>query len=195
MAEGELYPNATPTANWGLVGAPTHHEAIDEDRASPNTGDYIFANDVMGGTDIFDFANTIDDVDEITAIEVNLYYVSANADENPGGGVTVDINLGGWQGTKNISKPHLLAWEAFTWAGLSGSQADLDGLQVRIIESGFGPGKYIPDICNIYTMVIDVTYTATGPAGYQHKFLGIPSAKIGKVCGIPTANVGKIKGV
>ena len=194
MVVEDIYPNATPTANWGLTGAPTHHEAIDENRGAPNTDDRIWANDVTGGTDIFDFPNTIDDVDEITQIVVNLYYISANADENPGGGVTVDINLGGWQGTKNLSKPHELAWGAFTWAGLSGSQANLDTFQVRIIESGFSPGKYVPDMCTIYTMVVDVTYSAVA-GGWGHIFLGIPSNKIGKVCGIPTANVGKIKGV
>ena len=196
MAEEELLPDADVSIQWGETpDAADHYTCVDENVGSLNINDWIWVTGGMGNlTDILGFPDTIDDVDEVTSIEVNVYYGSMDADESPSGKVTVDINLGGWQGSKDMSKPHAAGWEAFTWTSLSGSQSDLDGLQVKFYSDGLGSGKYIGDSYQVYAVYIDVTYTPTEGV-WTHKFIGVANASIGKINGVSIANIGKVNGV
>ena len=195
MVETGILPDADITTEWAVVPTPgTHYTAVDE--YVVNTADWVWcAGGSNQGTETFGFPDTINDVDEVTQIVVNVHYSFINADESPAGSITIDVYLGGWLGTKTFTKPHG-GWEAFTWAGLSASQADLNGLQVKFYAAGLGAGKYIPDSCQVHAVNVDVTYTATGgPAGWGHKVKGVLPANIGKINGVLTANIGKVNGV
>ena len=192
MATGIL-PNADITSNWTPIPVGTHYTTVDE--YVVNTADYVYAISYPQGIETFGFPDTIDDVDEVTQIVVNVYYSTVDADEAPTGSCTIDVYLGGWLGTKSFTKPKAGGWQAFTWAGLSGSQADLDGLQVKFNAVGLGSGKYLGDVVSVHAVNVDVTYTPTAGGGWGHKVNGVLPANIGKINGVLTANIGKVNGV
>ena len=182
-----IYPNATIQEQWNSTGSPNHAE-IDE--VTPDVGDYVNAVGTTNDNkiDIYGFPNTIDDVDEVTQIAVRVYCINIDADESPAGDVgNVDIDLGGYQGAKSINKP-LNGLQTLTWTGLSGSQADLDGLEVKLSVGTLSDGKIIPGSYQIYALSVLVTYTPVA-AGYAHKVLGVLPANIGKVLVVDTANI------
>ena len=188
-----IYPNGTVQEQWDST-AGVNHTTIDE--VTPDPNDYVIAQPPTDNKiDIYSLPNTIDDVDEVTQIAVKVWCINIDADESPSGDVAnVDINLGGYQGAKSINKP-LSGLQTLTWAGLSGSQADLDGLLVKLAVGTLNAGKIIDDSYILYCMHIVVTYTPAAPAGYGHDYMGVLAANIDEVCGVPTANIDTIKGV
>jgi len=193
MVTADVIPETDILTQWYVVPAGTHESAIDEDKGSPNTGDYIRCG--IGDnnlTDSFHMDDTIQDCDEYTQVKAYIYYNNIESPLGTPRQINIYVN-GAWQAPQNIP-PQAIAWRNFTWAGLSGNQASLDDLRVKVVTGTMADDKFIPDEIRIYTMYAEVTYSVV-VVGYAHKFLGIPSAKIGKVCGIPTANIANIKGV
>lgn len=196
----ELLLNSTEQEQWSSTPVAVNHTTIDEGDPQ-NEADFVQATAAScNRIDIYGLPDTIDDVDEVTQIVVNVYYVAYDADESPAGSVgNVDIDLGGYQGAKTLIKPYasgVSGWKVLTWAGLSGSQADLDGLEIKLSVGTLNAGKYIGDFYTIYSMYIEVTYTPTGgPAGWGHKINSVLNANIGKINGVLKANIGKVNGV
>jgi hypothetical protein len=189
-----IYPNGTVQQQWNTTGTPSHAE-IDED--PPDAGDHVHANGSASDNkiDIYSFPDTIDDVDEVTQIVVRVYLYSIDADVSPSADVGyIDIDLGGYQGQKTLNKPHN-GLQTLTWAGLSGSQADMDGFELKLGVGTLNDGKYMDDSYTIYCIHVDVTYTPVAAGGWGHKFNGVAGASIGKISGVAIANVGKVKGV
>ena len=187
MVVATIRPNSTIANPW----FDAHHTYIDEEHNQPgDVGDDVLTIANKNDNDeVFTvgFPNTIDDVDEVTNITI-WTRGSSLLGTDPEIWLLLDWTTAEQQCTLDTVE----AWTSNSFNG-SWSQADLDSLQLNY-RADVDAGQKA-DGHNIDVAYAVVTYTPTGPAGYQHKFLGIPSAKIGKVCGIPTANVGKIKGV
>jgi len=183
-----LRPNGTVLMEWvdGTGHGDINNEVTDPDedittfiRATTAAGD---DNDVC----IVSFPDTIDDVDEVTNIQVKTF--GAKATDNP----EVSVNMGGWSAEPEcvLGEVPSTIWATNNFGG-SWSQADLDGLQVRYradIEEKNGLNV-------IFICYVIVTYTATAPTGYGHDFLGIPAANIDSIMGIPAANIDNICGL
>ena len=190
--------NSTEQEQWDGTGSP-NHEQIDEGDPE-NEADSLYAAGSASDNviDIYGLPNTIEDVDEVTQIEVLVWYSSLECDGTPSGNLaTIDIDLGGYQGGKTLEQDWLAGvdgWKTLTWAGLSGSQADLDGLEVKLSVGTLNDGKFIHDTFTIWSIYLKITYTAAA-AGWAHKFLGVPAANIAKVNGVAIANIASIKGV
>lgn len=196
MPSGDIVPNADILAEWSNTGG-THESCIDEG-LPPTLGDMISCSGSGSNGDIDNFnMETIDIAGgTISSIEVKIYHESwmPVCSCVP---FTVDINLGGWQGSKNYTTTEVLAWESQTWAGLAGSQADLNALQVKITAGNLQTADNcvtVHDTIWLYTVIVEVTWVAA-PVGYGHDFMGVPAANIGSVSGVPTANIASIKGV
>ena len=179
-----LRPNSTDANAWSVGD----HTDVDEEVTQPNAGnsDLLSASDAAGDdndVNTMGFPNTIDDVDEVTNITVWTNGNIVNTD-------TPEVMITGEAYVECLLTQGALVWKSNSF-DVSWNQAELDALQV----------SYRADVdlkvsgCNIDVCYVIVTYTATGGAGWGHKFLGVVGASIGKVSGIPTADVGKIKGV
>jgi hypothetical protein len=166
---------------------------VDEDKGSPDVTNQVSCSRLYPsdyGNEFFNMTS-IANVDEVTAITVYLYCFVQDTDQGTPCTKTVNIDLGGFQGTKNISTGGT-DWQDFTWSGLSGSQSDLDSLVVRLYSGEPVAGKILGDNIQIYTIYATVTYT--GGSGYGNNFNGVASANIGKISGVATANIDKVKG-
>ena len=196
MVIADVIPNVDIDTEWNTWGPGATHEArIDEDKGSPDTVDAIVCDSGDNNlTDSFHMDNTIQNCQEYTQVKVRLYQMYLISTE--GGDCKVNIYVNGsWQGDQIIHQDAIPIWRSYTWAGLSGNQASLDDLRVRVTTEMMVTGKYITDLIRVYTMYAEITYTEPVVEGWGHNFLGVPSANIGKVCGVPTANIANIKGV
>ena len=173
-------PNA-----WSIhAPGPGSFGMIDEG-AVPDIEDaigYLETNGDDNDEEVFGFGTIA--VIEVTQVVVSVYGQINGAGASP----ECDVNLGGYIGVQEIGLTTIRGWHHITFAGLSGSQADLDGLQVKLIADA----SVAKTGATIYTMYVTITYTATG---WGHKFLGVAGANIANVNGVPRANIGKIKGV
>lgn len=193
MATANLNPNGDITVQWIQIGGSTYHfQEIDEGTV-PVTTDHVYVQGVgdVGKIESFNMQSTT--VGTVTQIEVKVYTYSYLVGGSSLG--TVDIYLGSWKGTKQIINTNAVTqWTTYTWSGLSGSQAQLDALQVKFVAGDLETNSNcvtVHDYVFIYTMYVIVTYTT----GYEHDFMGVPAANIGSVSGVPVVNIASIKGV
>jgi len=194
MGSGSVVPNADITTEWLNTGG-THESCIDEG-LPPILTDMISCQGSSnnGAIDSFNMGTLDVDGGTITSIEVRVYHetwtpICACVPFN------IDINFGGWQGSKNYTTNESLGWESKTWAGLTGNQGDLDGLQVKITAGNLQTSSNcvtVHDTIWLYTLIVVITWSP--PAGYGHKVLGVLPANIGKVLGVLRVNVGKVIG-
>ena len=192
MTTADVVPNGDgATIDWSSSDT-THSTEIDEAKASPDCNDYINAVGASKANKI-DIINmsSIANVDEVTQIVVWVYWWSIGSVA-----LEMDINLGGWQSEKNIAAGGA-GWDSLTWGSLSGSQADLNGLQVKFDAGSLTDGTGcipVSDQHHVCTMYAVVTYTEAA-GGWGHKFIGVAGADIAKVSGVLIANIADIKGV
>jgi len=191
MVVGNIVPQSDNSIQWSVPSAGTHFDDIDE--APATQADYIQATESGGDdNDIDDFNfTTIDPIEEVTQVEIKVNGLIVGTGLDP----EIDLYIeGAWKsvsvGWKNCGLTDVRGWHSIVYVGLSSNQASLDALRVRV--RGDIPEK--AGINTIHTIYCIITYTVAA-VGYGHKFLGVPSASIGKVCGVPTANIRKIKGV
>ena len=136
--------------------------------------------------------DSIQGIDEYTQVKVYLYLINIEAPAEEPRQINIYVN-GAWLTPQNIPMQTPTAWRIFTWAGLSGNQASLDDLRVKVETFLMIDDKFVDDLIRIGTMYAAITYTI--PTGYGHNFLGVNSGDIDEVCGVPTANIDKINGV
>lgn len=188
MATGITRPDGTEAGGWAGSQSP-NHEGINQGVTQPTAPDAenVTANDGdENDVDRYTFDNSIDDVDEVTQIKFWIY-----VQQNGNTWADINVDLGGWLGVVRFSPAAGPGWSSQTRAGLSGTQADLDGLRIQLTaDSDMGKTAFIA-IREIYA---EVTYTAV-PVGYGHKVNGVAPANIAKVNGILTANIAKVNGV
>lgn len=128
---GYCYPNGDAAQAWSHTGAAGWSE-IDE-AGEPNWDDRIYADSNDDGkVDTYDMT-TLTDVISISQIQVKIHgYMYNGATDD----LRVNVYCGGWLGEKsdNIPVYPTLDWDddKFIWSGLSLTQADLNGLQVKI---------------------------------------------------------------
>ena len=192
MVDAILRPDGDDTIEWTPIPAGTHHTTVDDAVEQPNAGDMddrlhagsINSNDI----DILD----METISVSSVSQVVLWFYGAAQ-------VSVifktDLYIGGWQGEANVTlgadylNP---AWGSVIYSGLSASQADLNGMQVKFIAPVMG----MYDGVNIATMYAKITYTAppTGPDGIE-KVYGIESSAIAKKYGVAWSDIAKIYGI
>ncbi len=164
-------PDGDVTTEWSST-AGGHYTEIDDGQRQPATGaplneaDYIHQLGQAGNKDDEFNMGTIADVDEVTAIKVWIFVESDLAAS--GSQVDGDINLGGAQGAKTIFlSTDAKGWYSVEWTGLTGSQADLDALKVKLsfVETD---GHEI----FVYAMYAEITFTEVAKTRVRVEMLG-----------------------
>jgi len=122
-------------------GGPVY---VDEDSGDTPDGNYwICGNGIIDGSgSIIIFGmETIPEASVITGIKVYLY---SKRESQPATEIPVDVNLGGWLGgEKTLAAGNgAFAWDNAEWTELTGTQDDLDELQIKFtcpscIEDGY----------------------------------------------------------
>lgn len=195
MSTDNILPNGDITTQWSVFGSATYHyERIDE--ITPVLTDGLLARGTANANDIeqFNFATTDIGGEIVTQIEVKIYHDS-NWYIGSGNIGYVDLYIGDWQAQKTLSEPWTSTWETFTWSGLSASQSDLDGMQVKITAGNLQQSTNcvtVYDQIIVYSMYAIVTYEI---GKWPHKIQGVVSVNIGKINGVPIEQIGKINGV
>lgn len=181
-------PNGDVERGWVVSEGVNHFAVLNEGVRQPAVpdSDNIAATDGdENDIDRFYMDDSIQDVDEVTSITIWIY-----GNNTTGERCSVDLYIVAWRGYQVVNMDSGYGWFSKTFDVLC-NQAQLDAMQVRF-KAYSNYGKM--DGTWIRAFYAEVTYSEV-VVGYAHKFLGIASNKIGKVCGVPTANIGKIKGV
>lgn len=149
LATITLWPTGDSSPlEWVAFPGPTHYTCIDLDTDSD---DIRVGNADDNDIDQFSFGST-GSVLLITDITVTIWAY------NSSGGVidpSIDVYLGGWLGAKLYDVQIQPGSEVSqTWSNLSGTQADLDGLEVRCIAPVIGKNQW----CRISLLKVIVTY-------------------------------------
>ena len=160
-----LNPNASDTYDW-KPGLNSQWGRLDEYPDVDGDTNYIYVLRFDDGeVDIWDFETT--DVVEVSKVVVNAYVQRINLDDVD---LTFDVNLGGWLGTKTCTMTDgAYGWEQMTWDTLEGSQADLDGLQVKVIAPALPD---VGDSVRIETVYVEITYSKIFYKYIARKFKG-----------------------
>lgn len=184
MATGIVRPNSPTVIYEWLGGGSTDWQQIDDDVEDPADGDDVEIaadKDDDGDIEVWNFTSILS-VDEVTQIVVKVRNRRVDAPIS----ASVDINLGGWIGAQGFSPQLIEQWHTFTFSGLSGSQANLDGLQVKITLGGMGDNNYF------YVDVVYCIITYSELSGWGHKFNDVAPANIAKINGVSIQNILKI---
>lgn len=155
--------NIEPNADGTVAGTPTgcavHANCLADgvtQPTTPNTADFV----VLGNntSDYYQMA-TLPSVDTVSQIVVQTYHQEGNAN------MATYVSL--WDATEatqygtevQLTNRGTAQWDPATFSGLALSQAQLDGLRVRLRCTRPGGGK--SDSCTEYAMYAEVTYTET----------------------------------
>ena len=127
---GIVRPNGDITKDWLTPVVGSAHLKINEGITDPGTpdGDPMATGGAdTGESNVISFGS-IADVIRVERITVHFY---GKEEVGVPDNMTVDINLGGWIGAvqKNMLSTYL--WYSADFEDLNGSQADLDGLEVK----------------------------------------------------------------
>lgn len=187
MATGIVRPNANYINQWQLFGgAGAAWERVGENIEQPTAGDDATVQaDDDDDNDIEEYQmGTLTGVLTITSITVWVFGTTLT--NQP----TINVYLGAYLGSKNCTWGLPANWTSYTWSGLSGTQAQLDAMRIKFVS----PVHDKVTSCTLDCVYAVITYTEP-PSGWEHKFLGLPGASIGKISGLPIAKVGKVKGL
>jgi hypothetical protein len=182
MPTGYCEANATASTSGSspfIASAGTRHECVDDGTRQPTapantTSDVITdGRGVASGTGevVFDMG-TLESVDAVSAVKIWCYAHKSTPQVSEllvsvkpnGGAFATNVGSGGLSTTKG--------WLSFDFTGLSWSQSELDGFQVRLQHVGAGTGKNSSSVL-IYAMYAEVTYTEPSGGGGGGAFAGI----------------------
>ncbi|KKK78190.1 hypothetical protein LCGC14_2846050, partial [marine sediment metagenome] len=112
-----------PTSHYALL-----NEFVYEPSTPDTTSGYIFTSSKTQGSSIIDefYMNSTNiSGGNVTQIQIKVYGNESSLDS------TVDVYLGSWLGAKQLDMGSTSVWNTYTWSGLSLSQTDLDGMQIK----------------------------------------------------------------
>ncbi len=150
--ETTLDPSSDAVPNeWGL-SAPAGNYAYLADGSDGTAIGAVSAED-SGDVEEFGFPNTITDVNEVTQVVVHIRGERIDNGDGIGQG-SVAINLGGWEASKPTTFGAAGITETtYTWAGLHGSQANMDAFEVRITAPNPLAGIDIFSVAKMWVVV------------------------------------------
>lgn len=188
MATGNIVPESDITIQWTEPTSGTHYDDINE---GPSTdANFIRALQINGDDGEIDYFNftTLIDVDTVTQVKVWVNGYTNSSGYSP----EIELYIGGWKGYQELSPLFTTTrgWCSYTWGSLSHTQAELNGLQVRIRADVTVSKSWQ----YVHTIYCEITYTPV-VSGYGHDVIGVLAANIDEVCGVPTANIDNIIGV
>ena len=189
MTIGYCDPDGTTLAQWALADQNPHHLAINggvRQPADPDWDDVAYIDGDENQYEQYTMSNL--DIGGGTATSVIVWTSMATTviTHDP----YVRLYCGGWLAEVVINLTQTgRKWYSQTYNGIF-SQADINAMQVRYkapgIISATEQGRNYETYCEVIYEV---------PSGYEHDYIGVPSANIGNVSGVPTDNIASIKGV
>ena len=196
MATTEVVPNVdTILKQWSEPASGDHYDNIDEGSVGMPDANFIRASQANGDdNDIDGFGMQNPDIEGGTASQIVVHTYG-----HIGLGTAVpEIRLvmagAGFDETQECNLPGMLPGErtnTFTPDGDDWTEWELSWISIA----------YIADVPisksenKIFTCFAVITYEPPAPAGWGHKFIGVPGANIANVNGVPLANIASIKGV
>lgn len=186
-AASVLTPSADGITNdgtqGGTCGNSSNYSCIDEatSTSSPPSGsDYV--SQAANDNDNFQLGPTLTGVDTVSTVYVPVYHIE--------GGTNMTLSVSLWDvnettqygTTQNITNRTVATWDTATFSGLSLTQAQANGMRVRIsCTKGGGKGTqcdtYALFARLVYTELIDVTVSSVG--SQQNLEIGTTSAYVG----------------
>ncbi|MFX1256495.1 MAG: hypothetical protein ACFFAN_01445, partial [Promethearchaeota archaeon] len=141
---GVVYANGDIDNEWSEMPLGIDHwEAIGESEDSA----YISSN-IAGKIDSFDMETL--DLQGMRVSKIELWVYGSSTLEFYPSSIDAKINLGGWSSERRISVSHSDSyWHYTSWSDLSGSQTDLDNLQIWF-EVAEGNPKIDVACCKVY---------------------------------------------
>ncbi|MFW9939769.1 MAG: hypothetical protein ACFFFT_01920 [Candidatus Thorarchaeota archaeon] len=148
-----IIPNGDSTPlEWLSPPSGAHWSKIDEDPdANDGASTVVYRYHYSDKIEVIDY--TSGDLNGGTVYKIVVRYAYRGLGGS--GDASIDINLGGWQGYKVVTRPAVdYDAQELEWTGLTGDQTDVDNFQIRL-KSLIAPYSY-----NIFTAIwVKVYYT------------------------------------
>lgn len=156
-----IRPNGAGTSEAGTaVGCTSglRYECLNEvvtQPTAPDTGtDYL---ELVNNNTTHVQLSTVDDVATVTAVTIWIYHREAAANALTSVGLYAADETTAYGGPTNLTITTSATWESVTYTGLSLTEAQLEGMRLRIACSKQGGG--LSNNCFAYAAYVDVTYS------------------------------------